>query len=68
MQRPGCKARRVLDEFHCVECALRWDAGELEPPMCRDTTVTDPVDTVAQQHVEDHAPGWIRRALGRRFG
>ncbi len=31
---PDCKARRVNDEYHCVECALRWDASE-DAPDCR---------------------------------
>lgn len=45
MVRPDCKAIRVNDEYHCVECALRWEDTDDEPPVCHP-------DKLAQNTVE----------------
>lgn len=67
--RPDCKARRVLDEYHCVECALRWGASE-DPPACNPSmTAKGVVRLKAEQDVRlDKASDRIKRALRERFG
>lgn len=32
--KPGCKARRVNDEYQCANCGLTWPADDPDPPEC----------------------------------
>ena len=33
---PVCMARQFSDQMHCNRCNLTWDAGDPNPPPCKD--------------------------------